>query len=504
LGARGLAGLASQIITRTREILRAGELFREWRELRERKRDETQTAPSDKPKSVETDAPEPEKRRDGAASQKAGESLRELGAAARDAAKELRGLARDNEPKAGDGPHPKLAAPEPPAHPGPPTPPGSASGDQPPLLQPPGTAAGDKAKQPEPESPPGEQPTKVVPMPQPPGSAAKEMPQNRGILTATGPVHRERDRLVDRFPQFRRLAPRKSRHVHHSSPTAPAVHTVPPPVQVSPAVKPGVAGARSGVAQGAKAAIRGAAGAGVRAATAVAGTAARGMMAMANAGAAGASALAGLAAAAGPVGIALGVLVAGAGAAGLAAKKFADMAEREAERLKSFSVDLATSQALADVRRQLADLRRAREVGPELARFQTTRSRFEDRLADLGTQVIEILTGLANRFEPAIEGFGRLLAVVTAFLDFFGPLVEKGVDEIFKITPIVEIVTKIFNLLVKLAELIPGAKALIQRFLEEERSDPFADPMLHGFFALGGPDARWPRMPEVPPRPMLP
>ena len=146
------------------------------------------------------------------------------------------------------------------------------------------------------------------------------------------------------------------------------------------------------------------------------------------AGAGGAGAALGASAAGGPIGLAVGTVVVGTLAAGAALKKFADNAEAEARRLSRFSGELALATAQSDIRRELADLRRARRIGPAAARFETRRSRLETEFFDLVTEIKASIFQILEQFAPLIELLGTVLEGVTGIVRFLN---ESGLLPVF-------------------------------------------------------------------------
>ncbi len=114
-------------------------------------------------------------------------------------------------------------------------------------------------------------------------------------------------------------------------------------------------------------------------------------------GAAGAtSGLARFAAALGPAAIAVGA-IAGAIAAGVAIiKKTFAAIDKETERLSGFSGALAGAQARAELRQMGADMRRAQEIGPQLARARDFTSSVETKIADIKTSLIKYSLDVAE------------------------------------------------------------------------------------------------------------
>lgn len=114
------------------------------------------------------------------------------------------------------------------------------------------------------------------------------------------------------------------------------------------------------------------------------------------------TALMGIAPIAGAVGLALTGMAS-------AAKGVYDGLQRTADRLAPFSAQLTVAQVQADIRQLMTDMRKAQQLGPELAKFveqsSKAREKYDDavtrlqlKLLPIATELIEILTGILNFF----------------------------------------------------------------------------------------------------------
>jgi hypothetical protein len=66
----------------------------------------------------------------------------------------------------------------------------------------------------------------------------------------------------------------------------------------------------------------------------------------------------------------------------------------------AYSEATAAATAESEIRRERAAMARAERIGPEMADFERTRGRFQERFANIGTEVLRILLQLWDIFEP--------------------------------------------------------------------------------------------------------
>ena len=223
----------------------------------------------------------------------------------------------------------------------------------------------------------------------------------------------------------------------HAPPVQPPQFAGPPPVQPSPR-----APATRDSSRGAISAVGTVGG--------IAGAAAAGNVA----GAASASSAGIVAAVGGPIGVAVAAVAAGLGVAAIAARKFAQVVESQTNKLAGFSAPLSAAQAQTDVRRELALLRRAQRIGPELAAAERLRSKFEDAITDLGTEVLGLLLKVLEIGEPFIEVATKSMAILADFLEKHGDTIALAMKVLVRMNPIVLIMEAVFRILEKIFDTI--------------------------------------------------
>lgn len=150
-------------------------------------------------------------------------------------------------------------------------------------------------------------------------------------------------------------------------------------------------------------------------AVAAGGEAAAAGVAASSGGAGLAGQIAGAAKALGPFGIAAGVATVAIGGTVYAVKTFTDAMHNEAKRLEGVSAELSVAGSMNDVRAELADIRRADLVGPQLARFENARGRLGDASAKVMDQIYAALAKIGDEAVPAILSTAAGVEVVAAW-----------------------------------------------------------------------------------------
>lgn len=212
-------------------------------------------------------------------------------------------------------------------------------------------------------------------------------------------------------------------------------------------------------------------------------TVAAGAAGAAGAGAGGAAGGVGaLAAVAGPAAVAVVAATAAITGLAVAVKKTISALTSEAERLQDYSGDVALSVARSEIRAEMADIRRAERIGPNLAKFENLRGRAEEKLADVMTEVYDLLTKLVEDFEPilnrgimAAEYGAANAAVLSAAIATASDLAMGRADDLGKDAKALSDAN------------IRLGKALFKLlgFLEDEEEDA-EDPILAAFLARWG------------------
>lgn len=112
----------------------------------------------------------------------------------------------------------------------------------------------------------------------------------------------------------------------------------------------------------------------------------------------------------------IGFVVVAFGETGKALAGLMQNLDKTAERYGEYSPQIAQQQAIADVRQTLGDLRRSREIGPELSRYVQVQAdlqqKFEDIKIKLLTQILKVVNPILELLEkvvPSGEGIDNAI-----------------------------------------------------------------------------------------------
>jgi hypothetical protein len=176
--------------------------------------------------------------------------------------------------------------------------------------------------------------------------------------------------------------------------------------------------------------------------------------------------------------LAAAAFIAGTALATVAVKKFADNAEVEARRLSRFSGELALATAQTDIRREIADLRRARRIGPAAARFETRRSQLETEVFDLITEIKVVVFQLFEQAQPLVDFVSKQvsdIAGILAFLNKFEIVSDLISNFIKNVNPLISLVVDISGWVRFIAEWFG---------FEGQKDEDLLDPFFEQFVAM--------------------
>ena len=155
--------------------------------------------------------------------------------------------------------------------------------------------------------------------------------------------------------------------------------------------------------------------------------------------------LAKLAVAAGPAGIAVAAVAAAATAAVVGIKMFGNTIEEQAKKLGQFSGAVARSQAESEIRMLFSTLRRTERIGPDVAKWESLRGQFDEKFADIGTELLSILLKFANEFEESAKVGLKTLELIAKGLEKATPYIVGALKHGTTIGIIAQILQKIYG-----------------------------------------------------------
>ncbi len=114
--------------------------------------------------------------------------------------------------------------------------------------------------------------------------------------------------------------------------------------------------------------------------------------------------------------------------------------DKTADRYGEYSPQIAQAQAIADVQHTLGDLRRAQEVGPELARYVQAQTDLQEKFEDIKikllvkilpavTRILELIEGVMNTGEGIEKAISVLGGPLTNLADMAAELVGMQRDD---------------------------------------------------------------------------
>lgn len=199
----------------------------------------------------------------------------------------------------------------------------------------------------------------------------------------------------------------------------------------------------------------------------------------------GAGAMAGLAAAAGPAAIAVAA-VGGAAIATIAGiKKFADVVEKTADEIESYSIDVSLAQAKNELRQEMAIMRRAEQIGPQIAQWEEWRGEMAESFADLKTAALEGMLELAEMLRPFLERIPEAIDLSKEQFEVIvlqlRVLVEIATGQLPQaLTTITQLPKEMADVHVAFAKLIANTGDDSDEWLEDPFIDQFLNPNLPG------------------------
>ncbi len=121
----------------------------------------------------------------------------------------------------------------------------------------------------------------------------------------------------------------------------------------------------------------------------------------------------------GKAGFAVGALAVAVGGAVVAVKSLVSAFTSAVEQVKPYSAPVAAASAESEIREQFAILRRSESLGPQLANFERFRGKFEERMMEAWTKILEILLNIFDEIEPATKATLAMAAALPEIIEVF-------------------------------------------------------------------------------------
>ena len=182
--------------------------------------------------------------------------------------------------------------------------------------------------------------------------------------------------------------------------------------------------------------------------------------------------------------------------------------DQMAEAMTSFSGEVSAAQAQAEVRRIQTEMLRAKELGPEMSEFITSRSEMREGWEEIKIAIVNEVMPLINTFMEIISGGIEILVLIKDLFTDAGIIGDEGLFR--HLMELLEVGIKIMKPFIKIIPILieyqPGFQALkataelLKRFMDwlegtEEKEnrirleiERFLDPeMFFGAAGAGGP-----------------
>jgi hypothetical protein len=193
------------------------------------------------------------------------------------------------------------------------------------------------------------------------------------------------------------------------------------------------------------------------------------------AGAVGAVATAAIKALTGPIGIAAASVAAAFAVATAGVVAFSRVITKQVNDLGELSAVLSQAITERESSRELARLRRADRIGPDLARITRLRTRWEDAMFDIGTEVLDTLLQILKLFQPLLDWTVQVAEDFSAGLEGFRFKVAEDLEKLFR-------ALGFDGFAGKMEEIKDGIlESARERILGGEDTDPMLDSLIEEF-----------------------
>ena len=99
---------------------------------------------------------------------------------------------------------------------------------------------------------------------------------------------------------------------------------------------------------------------------------------------------------------------------------FVGMIKEQVQKLEGYSADVSMASAESEIRQTFATIRRAEQIGPDVAKWERLRGRAEEKWADAMTKVLELILKAVEPLEPVADELIKMMDIIPPFLDVAG------------------------------------------------------------------------------------
>lgn len=200
-----------------------------------------------------------------------------------------------------------------------------------------------------------------------------------------------------------------------------------------------------------------------------------------------AGAVGGFSAALGPASAAVIGLTATVAAGAISMKLAFDAIKSQVELLEGFSGDVALAGAQSDLRQEFAIMRRAEQLGPDLASFETARGKIDEKLTELQTEILRILLNAYKVIEPLAPAAEAGIVIATAIAEGVAELVKKAQNSGDAAIAALGAISPTLSALLGVAKLSGITSQNILDALRKDDFDLSNDPFMAQWAALSAP-----------------
>jgi hypothetical protein len=167
-----------------------------------------------------------------------------------------------------------------------------------------------------------------------------------------------------------------------------------------------------------------------------------------------------------------------------------DVFRGQGEKIAGYSGPVAAAQAMSDVRQEMATIKRANRIGPDVARWETTGGKTDAAFDRMGTELLKAAMSILEPVRQLTEASLPVLNMITKAIELGTPAAEAVIKaQAWVLEHVVPGGTAIMGILRKILDAVK----------KDEEPEEGEDPFLTAFLASGrdGQIANMPNLPAV-------